>query len=138
EQQRVYLRRLMRAQPMTGPPCDCTRRDFVRAGFGSLLFAGILADLAAAEERRPQPADPLAPRPPHFPARAQRVIFLYMTGGVSHVDSFDPKPQLVRDHGKTVAIHEWQGRPGKFTRYLKKPNWAVRPRGRCGTAARDR
>jgi hypothetical protein len=110
-----------------------TRREMV--GGCSLLFAGILADLCAAEERRDR--SPLAPKAPHFPARAKRVIFCFMTGGVSHVDSFDPKPRLIADHNKTVTIHEWQGRPGKFTRNLKKPNWAFRPRGSCGTEVSD-
>ena len=50
-------------------------------------------------------ADPLAPKPPHFAAKAKRVIFLYMTGGVSHVDSFDSKPRLFADAGKTVPSH---------------------------------
>src|SRR5207248_11034375 len=44
--------------------------------------------------------NPLAPRVPHFPARARRVIFLFMPGGPSQVDTFDPKPRLTRDHGK--------------------------------------
>ncbi|MDQ1474513.1 MAG: hypothetical protein QOJ99_5993 [Bryobacterales bacterium] len=56
---------------------------------------GLLSDLMAAD-------DPMAPKSPHFPAKAKRVIFLYMTGGVSQVDSFDPKPQLTLDHGKKV------------------------------------
>ena len=55
-----------------------------------------------------------------------------MTGGVSHVESFDPKPKLYADHGKTVTIDEWQGRRGKFTRYLKRPHWAFRPHGESG------
>ncbi len=89
----------------------CTRRDALRAAFGgtgSLLLAGILADLSRAEDPSLtlSARDPLAPKPAHFTARAKHVIFLFMTGGVSHVDSFDPKPALVRDHGKTVAIHE--------------------------------
>jgi hypothetical protein len=110
------------------------RRQFLRAalgGSGSLLLAGILAELSAAEERRH--GDPQAPRAPHFTPRARRVIFLFMTGGVSHVETFDPKPRLFTDHGKTVTIHEWQGKPGKFDRFLKKPHWAFRPHGRCGT-----
>jgi hypothetical protein len=100
-------------------------------------MAGILADLSAAEERRQGRADPLAPAAPHFVPRARRVIFLFMTGGVSHVESFDPKPNLFRDHTRTVTIHEWQGRPGKFTRHLKKPHWAFRPHGKCGTEVSD-
>ena len=48
-----------------------------------------------------------------------------MTGGVSHVDSFDPKPKLFADDGKTVAVDNWQGKPGQVQRYLKKPQWDV-------------
>ncbi len=120
---------------MTHPAnCDCTRRDLLRAAFGgagSLLLAGLLAEMSRAGE--PPSDDPLAPRPPHFAPRAKHVIFLFMTGGVSHVDSFDPKPALFRDHGKTVTIHEWQGRPGNFSRFLKKPHWEFRPHGQSGT-----
>ena len=46
---------------------------------------------------------PLASKQPHFPVRAKRIIFLFMHGGVSHVDTFDPKPRLDKDHGKPVA-----------------------------------
>ena len=120
--------------------CDCTRREAIQAAFGgcgSLLLAGILAELSSAGEDRQSSLDPLAAKTPHFAARAKRVIMLYMTGGVSHVDSFDPKPKLVKDHGKSLAIHEWQGRPGKYTRYLKKPNWKFKPYGKCGTEVSD-
>jgi hypothetical protein len=55
---------------------------------GSALLPAMVAELLAQE------ADPLAPKAPHFPSKAKRVIFLFMTGGVSHVDSFDPKPAL--------------------------------------------
>jgi hypothetical protein len=80
-------------------------------------------------------ADPLAPREPHFPAKVKRVIFLFMTGGVSHVDSFDPKPALTRDHGKEIkADHpEIKGRPGYERIYLKRPQWEFAPQGKCGT-----
>ena len=77
-----------------------SRREVLRragGGFGSLALAALLAD---AGGRRSPPADPLAPRPPHSPARARRVIFLFMPGGPSQVDTFDPKPRLNRDHGK--------------------------------------
>src|SRR5205823_6103497 len=96
------------------------------------------AELPAAETRPPSPAaDPLAPKPAHFPAKARRVIFLYMTGGVSHVDSFDPKPGLVADGGKTVRVDNFQGKPGDFTLYLKSPQFAFRPGGACGTEVSD-
>ena len=71
----------------------CSRR--IGGGFGALGLAGVLADaglLAAAPLGRRR--NPLAPKPPHFPPRAKRVIFLFMNGGPSHVDTFDPKPAL--------------------------------------------
>ncbi len=87
--------------------CDChgplSRREMLRqsaAGFAGLALAGLLADEAAAAVR----ADPLAPRPPHFPAKAKRVIFLFMHGGPSQVDTFDYKPLLERDHGKPLPF----------------------------------
>jgi hypothetical protein len=79
--------------------------------------------------------DPLAARTSHFRARAKRVIFLFMSGGVSHVDSFDPKPRLVADHGKTVTLDhpETRNRPGYEKLYLKRPQWTFQKHGRCGT-----
>ena len=108
----------------------CSRRQWL-AGAGSLLWAGVLADAAAASESA-APDDSLLPRPAHFAPRAKRAIMLYMTGGVSHVESFDPKPKLFADHGKTVTINEWQGRPGEFTRFLKQPHWKFAPYGQSG------
>ena len=70
-----------------------------RSFLGSIALAAMLADegqLVAAD------ADPLAPRPPHFEPAAKRVIFLFMSGGPSHVDTFDPKPDLTRLHGEKL------------------------------------
>src|SRR5438309_7083559 len=75
-----------------------TRRGFLlsgAAGLGSIA----LAQLLAAEDQAPQ--DPLAPKLPHFPARAKNVIFLFMEGAPSQLDLFDPKP----------ALKEWAGMP---------------------------
>ena len=111
-------------------PHTCHRRSFLQSAVtGSLLFPAIVQQLIAEN------ADPLAPRPPQFLARAKRVIFLFMTGGVSHVDSFDPKPALIRDHGREIkADHpEIKGRPGYERIYLKRPQWAFAPHGQCGT-----
>ncbi len=72
-----------------------------------------------------------------FPAKAKSVIFLYMTGGVSHVESFDHKPKLIADGGKTITVDNWQGKIGQFARYLKKPQWAFQPGGQCGTWISD-
>jgi hypothetical protein len=79
------------------------RRQMLRhfaSGFGMIGLAGLLAD----EARATVPADPLALRPPHYPARAKRLIFLFMSGGPSHVDTFDPKPRLEKDNGKPLPF----------------------------------
>ena len=108
----------------TAPHDRPTRRQALRlaaGGFGSLALTAMLAestDAGAADRSPPTAADPLAPRPPHF-RPVMSVIFLYMTGGVSHVDSFDPKPRLFAGAGKTVRVDNFQGKPGDFVMYLK-------------------
>ncbi len=79
-----------------------SRREWLRLsanGFGLLALADLWHRQAVAQTSA-RSANPLAPRPPHFPAKAKRVIFLFMHGGPSQVDTFDPKPALQRDHGK--------------------------------------
>src|SRR3954468_23441807 len=74
-----------------------TRREVLNvkgAGFGMVGLRGI----AGAEMTN----DPLLPKAPHFPARAKRVIYLFLNGGPSQVDTFDPKPKLTEYHGKTL------------------------------------
>ncbi len=113
-----------------------TRRQFVRSFVaGSLLLPGILHELLAVEAGRGAPTDPLAPRAPHFTPRAKNVIFLFMTGGVSHVDTFDPKPRLFADVGKEVKFDhpEIKNRPGYERIFLKRPQWEFKPYGQCGT-----
>src|SRR5207302_3545505 len=76
-----------------------TRRDFIRdafCGFGGLALASLLHD----EELRGGPADPLSPRVPPLPAKARSVIFLFMSGGPSHIETFDPKPLLNKLDGE--------------------------------------
>src|SRR4051812_45532125 len=87
-----------------GPNAEAptSRRAFLRhagGGFGMIALASMLADegLLASESDRAR--DPLAPRPPHHAPKAQRVIFLFMSGGPSHLELFDPKPDLQRLHG---------------------------------------
>jgi hypothetical protein len=112
---------------------DCNRRQFIHSAVaGSMLLPGLLSELLADEEK-PDDSNPLAPRKPHFQPKAKRVIFLFMTGGVSHVESFDPKPKLFADHNKTYAVNEFQGKPGKYNMYLKKPQWEFKPYGQSGT-----
>ncbi len=95
---------------------------------------GILQELLAADAARGA-IDPLAPQSPHFNGRAKNVIFLFMTGGVSHVDTFDPKPRLFSDVGKEVKLDhpEIKNRPGYERIFLKRPQWEFSPQGRCGT-----
>ena len=100
------------------------------AGFGYLAFAGLSTSgqplLSAAEEpsaaKETQSTNPLTPKKPHFPARAKRVIFLCMQGGPSHVDTFDYKPQLAKDHGRN----------GKYGGALLKSPWEFRQHGESG------
>ncbi len=82
--------------------CGCSRRQMIRSLVsGSIILPGILSQILAAEARGIE-ENPLAPKAPHFPGKAKRVIFLYMSGGVSDMDSFDPKPKLVSDAEKGV------------------------------------
>jgi hypothetical protein len=98
---------------------------------GSLVFPGILSELLAADGKRPD-RGPLAPRDPHFPAKAKRVIFLFLSGGVSHLDTFDPKPKLAADHGKPLEYRK----EGKKTP-LVRPQWEFKPRGKSGIAVSE-
>ena len=70
-----------------------TRRDILKA-MGSGFGMASLSSLLAAPSR-----NPLDPRAPHFPAKAKHVIYLFLNGGPSQVDTFDPKPQLTKFHG---------------------------------------
>ncbi|MGB0418991.1 MAG: DUF1501 domain-containing protein, partial [Opitutales bacterium] len=79
-------------------PHDTSRRDFLKnssMGFGMLAASSLFQkDLMGSMD------SPLAPKAPHFAPKAKSVIFLYMDGGVSQVDSFDPKPQLAKENGQ--------------------------------------
>lgn len=111
-----------------------SRRGFLRtlAG-GSILLPGLVSQMLAEEGEPRGPGDALSPRTPHFTPKAKRVIFLYMSGGVSHVDSWDPKPRLFADAGKTTSVNEYQGRKGDYKMFLKRPQWDFAPHGRSGT-----
>src|SRR5262245_58231386 len=97
----------------TRPIFDPSRRGVLRSLVGgSVLLPGIVSQLLA-EDAAPAPpvnpllVDPLAPKPAHIRPKAQKVIFLYMSGGVSHVESFYSKPKLFADAGKTVSVDEF-------------------------------
>jgi hypothetical protein len=115
-------------------PNPFSRRSFLQSMIGgSMLFPGIVSELMAETSGNAPAGDSLNPRPAQIAAKAKRVIFLYMSGGVSHVDSWDPKPKLFSDHGKTVSVNEFQGRKGDFKMFVKRPQWEFSPHGQCGT-----
>ncbi len=110
-----------------------SRRHFLRSTTAaSMLFPGIVQQLLADAG---DAGNPLAPRAPHFPAKAKNVIFLFMTGGVSHIDTFDPKPELVKRHGQEIPSDHptAKGRDDYKRIFLKRPDWAFKPYGQSGT-----
>jgi hypothetical protein len=112
-----------------------SRRQMLRqcaAGFGAVALSALLADKSFGAASATHPAGPMSPQPQHFPARCRNVIFLYMDGGVSQVDSFDPKPQLQKDHGKPFKM---KMEPTQFANNgatLGSP-WEFKPGGKCGS-----
>src|SRR6266513_3506757 len=99
-----------------------TRRQMLRhmgTGLGMLGFAALLRDAGILlPEARAASANPLAPKQPHFPASAKHIIHIYLNGGPSHVDTFDPKPALGKWVEKTIPT-------GNLT--TERPTGAVLP-----------
>ena len=95
----------------------------VSSGFGFLAFSSLATLARASVNSNQQESDnPLMAKAPHFPAKAKRVIFLCMRGGPSHVDTFDYKPELIKNDGKT----------GAFRGSLLKSPWEFKQRGKSG------
>ena len=117
------------------------RRSFLKnssTALGSMALAGLLADdgLLGTPIRPKIRADqPYAPRKTHFPAKAKQVLLIYCTGAVSHVDTFDYKPELYKRHDTPLpgAINTFQGENGNLIR----PLWDFKPRGNCGKMTSD-
>src|SRR5438874_1543072 len=123
------------------------RRDFLaHAGFGlaGVALTSLLADqgLLAAEQPPKwsptiRPESPLSTRPPHFAAKAKRVLMIFCSGALSHVDSWDYKPELVKRHGQPLPgadkLITFQGEQGK----LAAPLWPFKPRGQSGKMVSD-
>ena len=95
-------------------------------GFGSIALAGLLAD-----QSKTAVIDPLAAKPPHFTPKAKRMIFLFMKGGPSHVDTFEQKTMLDRDHGKPFPYDKPKVQFAPTGNLLKSP-WKFSPHGQCG------
>ena len=116
------------------------RRQFLMQsmhGFSGVALAAMLAEDARAAEPRIDPTRPYAPRSTHFAPKAKRVIEVFCSGALSHVDTFDFKPELVKRHGQPLPGNErlvsFQGPNGNLT----KPLWDFKPRGQCGKQISD-
>src|SRR5256885_6307580 len=95
--------------PHSGFDRPMNRRQMLRRfanGFGMLGLAGLLSDDFISSVLAEEKSSPLTLKPPQFPAKAKRVIFLFMSGGPSHVDTFDPKPRLAQDNGKPLPFEK--------------------------------
>jgi hypothetical protein len=108
-------------------PNTLSRRESLKAvssGIGYLAFCSLANTARRSEAAHASGAtgSPLAPKPPHFEPKAKRVIFLCMRGGPSHLDTFDYKPRLLRDHGKS----------SKYQGALLKSPWQFKQRGKSG------
>jgi hypothetical protein len=118
-----------------------TRRAALRAaacGFGYLGLAGLMRDAGLLQASvKLDPSNPLAPRPPHFTPRARRVIFLFMHGCPSSVDTFDPKERLTRDHGKPLPMKRPLAFADEPAGPLMKSPWEFKPGGQSGIPVSD-
>ena len=117
-----------------------SRRELLRhcaCGFGYLAFLGIAAEDVRGGIPTTGYVDPLAPKPPHFTPRAKRVIFLFMHGGVSHVDTFDPKPLLTKMDGQPVPPSAKPIVTFSQTGNLLKSPWKFKKYGQSGIEVSD-
>ncbi|MBT6153598.1 MAG: DUF1501 domain-containing protein [Planctomycetaceae bacterium] len=112
-------------------PQQLSRREAIGTALAGLGTAALPGTLLSANES--------VTRPAHHAPKAKHVIVLYMSGGYSHVDTFDPKPRLIRDHDLPIGTElraAVSGQP-KADRFLKAPLWNFRPNRHCGTEVSD-
>lgn len=110
------------------------RRQFLNTaacGFGSLALADLLSKNGAAADASEVSANPLAPQKPSHPARAKRIIFIFMQGGPSHVDTYDYKPALEKHDGEQIEFFNSRSRVVKEERVQKSP-WKFTQHGESG------
>ena len=135
-------------------PIAMTRRQMLRdaaCGFGSVALAALMADKSYAglisssgntlhnhspnSSSGPEPNEndhPLAPKPTHFAPRVKRIVYLYMDGGPSQIDTFDPKPQLAKEHGEPFKMKIEPTQFNNIGKTLQSP-WKFKQHGECGT-----
>ncbi len=123
--------------------CGRTRREFLwetGCGFGAAALTSLLTGdgfFTRQAQASSLPAAPLAPKSPTLPAKAKSVIFLFMYGGPSHIDTFDYKPDMVGMDGKSVNVKTF-GRGGHRSEgRIVEPRWKFRQRGQCGKWVSD-
>ena len=118
-----------------------TRRGMLRdgaCGFGMMALGGLFnQERASAADVDFDPANPLATRAPHFEPKAKRVIFLFMHGGPSSIDTFEYKPYLERNDGKPLPIKRPLAFDDEEPGPLMKPLWSFRPGGGSGILVSD-
>ena len=123
----------------TGSFCGRTRREFLwqtGGGFGAAAMTSMLSEDGffdtSVNANESAYANPLAAKPPHFAPKAKSVIFLFMYGGPSHIDTFDEKPAMKGMDGKTVDVKTF-GRGGHRTGgRIVEPRWEFEKYGECG------
>jgi hypothetical protein len=116
-----------------------TRRQMLTRcanGFGAVALAALLKDENLLASPGPQNLNPLAPRLGHYPAKAKNVIFLFMDGGPSQVDTFDPKPRLAKEHGQPIKMKVPPTQFANVGAVLKSP-WEFRQYGQSGIPVSD-
>lgn len=114
-----------------------SRRDLLKGC--AMGFGGVALQALMAEQSRAAVTNPLSPKPPHFAPRAKNVIFLYMDGGPSHVDTFDYKPLLEKYHGRDPREVIGELAPTQFDNVGKvlKSHWDFKQRGESGNWVSD-
>ncbi len=122
-------------------PRAMTRRQMLQdaaCGFGGVALAALTADpsFAGMLPRHTDNENPLAPKAPHFAAKVKRVVYLYMDGGPSQVDTFDPKPMLARENGKPFKMKIEPTQFNNIGQTLQSP-WKFQRYGECGTPVSD-
>ncbi|MEK6234094.1 MAG: DUF1501 domain-containing protein, partial [Planctomycetales bacterium] len=105
-------------------------------GFGGLAASCLLTEEAQAERRATRSSGPLAPRIPDVMPRAKRVVFLFMKGGPSSIDTFDYKPRLQKDHGKPLPFDKPRIQFAPTKNLLRSP-WTFSRHGRSGVAVSE-
>ena len=129
-----------------GQFCGRTRREFLwqaGGGFGALPLVSLLANdgqlsgQASGDDNIASSLNPLSPKPAHFAPKAKSVIFLFMYGGPSHIDTFDYKPDMYGMDGKTMDVKTF-GRGGKRNQgRIVEPKWKFKQYGECGKWVSD-